>query len=174
MLKETKQSMDWIKTRSWDIQTEPGHVVERLLALGREKMYYKGWSEREYLQHFVMSDPVGKAMPEDARQEVTNWLKGKDMDLIEKATKKGTLDWSPKENWVDKVGGLPKYIERIALALIRERGMPRERAIPVAINRVKMWAAGGGDVNPDTRAKAAKAVAEWEAKKAKARATKDD
>jgi hypothetical protein len=34
---------------------------------------------------------------------------------------------------------------------------------------VKMWAKGGGDVNPDTRAKAAKAVAEWTAKRAKAK-----
>lgn len=84
--------------------------------------------------------------------------------------KKGTLDWSPKENWVDKSGGLPRYIERIALALIRERGMSRERAIATAINRVKKWAAGGGDVNADTRAKAVKALAEWEALKARNKA----
>jgi hypothetical protein len=82
---------------------------------------------------------------------------------------KGRLNWSPKENWVDKVGGLPKYIEDIALALMRDHGYPRERAIPIAISRVKMWAKGGGDVNPDTRAKAAKAVAEWTAKRAKAK-----
>ena len=80
---------------------------------------------------------------------------------------KGSLDWSPKENWVDRAGGLPAYIEEIALALIRDHGFPRERAIPIAINRVKRWAAGGDNVHPDTRAKAAKAVAEWEAKRVK-------
>lgn len=94
-------------------------------------------------------------------------------DEVEKMPgRKGRLDWSPKENWVERAGGLPRYIEDIALALIRERGMPRGRAIAVAISRVKLWAAGGGDVNADTRAKAAKAVAQWEALKAKNRAKK--
>jgi hypothetical protein len=82
---------------------------------------------------------------------------------------KGRLDWSPKKNWVENAGGLPKYIEDIALALIRDHGMTREHAIPVAINRVKKWAAGVGDVKPDTRAKAAAALAEWEALKAKSK-----
>lgn len=83
---------------------------------------------------------------------------------------KGRLDRSPKENWVEAAGGLPKYIERIAHALHTERGMPISRAIAVAINRVKMWAAGGENVDADTRAKAAKAVAEWQALKAKNKA----
>lgn len=82
------------------------------------------------------------------------------------------LDWSPKKNWVEEQGGLPKYIEDIALALIRDHGMDPSRAIAVAISRCKMWAKGGGDVEADTRAKAAKAMAEWEAKKA--RAKRDD
>lgn len=72
-----------------------------------------------------------------------------------------------KENWVDKVGGLPLYIRAIAHALIRE-GFTKERAIATAVNRVKKWAAGVGNVSAKTRAKAAKAVAEWEAKKARA------
>lgn len=83
---------------------------------------------------------------------------------------KGRLNWSPRKNWVDRVGGLPRYIEDIAIALIRERGMPRDRAIAVAISRCKLWAKGGGGVNADTRAKAAKAVAEWTAKKARNKA----
>lgn len=82
----------------------------------------------------------------------------------------GRLDWSPKKNWVEKAGGLPKYIEDIALALIRDHGMTREHAIPVAINRVKQWARGGGGVKPDTVAKAAAALAAWEKLKAKNRA----
>jgi hypothetical protein len=88
-------------------------------------------------------------------------------DLEIKLASRGRLDWSPKKNWVENAGGLPKYIEDIALALIRERGFTRERAIATAINRVKKWAAGGGDVDADTRAKAIKALAEWERLKLK-------
>lgn len=88
------------------------------------------------------------------------------------ALAKGRLDWSPKKNWVENAGGLPRYIEDIALALIRDHGFTRERAISTAINRVKKWASGVGDVKADTRAKAAKALAEWEALKAKSKARK--
>ena len=88
-------------------------------------------------------------------------------------SKKGRLDWSPKKNWVEEAGGLPKYIEDIALALIRDHGYKRERAIPVAINRVRMWAAGGEGVKADTKVKAAKALAQWQALKAKNKAKKD-
>lgn len=83
---------------------------------------------------------------------------------------KGRLDWSPKKNWVEEVGGLPKYIEDIAVALIRDHGFTRERAIATAVNRVKKWAAGVGNVTPKTRAKAAAALAQWEAKKARSHA----
>jgi len=91
-----------------------------------------------------------------------------DENMIELA--KGRLDWSPKKNWVENAGGLPKYIEDIALALIRDHGMDRSKAISIAIGRVKKWAAGGGGVDADTKAKAAKAVAEWEKLKAKNKA----
>ena len=68
------------------------------------------------------------------------------------------LNWSPKKNWVEEQGGLPKPIEDIALALIRD-GMSREHAIPVAINRAKRLA-------PD-HPKYARAVKRWETMKAK-------
>lgn len=45
--------------------------------------------------------------------------------------------------------------------------MSISRAIATAINRVRLWAAGGENVNADTRAKARKALAEWQAMKAK-------
>ena len=86
-------------------------------------------------------------------------------------TGKGRLDWSPKTNWVENEGGLPRYIEDIALALIRD-GHTRSRAIAIAISRCKVWASGGGDVKADTRAKAAKASAQWEKMKASAKAKK--
>lgn len=79
------------------------------------------------------------------------------------------LDRSPKSNWVEDAGGLPTYIDKIARRL-HANGMTIPRAIATAIATVKRWAAGGGDVHPDTRAKAARAVAEWEALKLKANA----
>ena len=75
-----------------------------------------------------------------------------------------------KQNWVDRAGGLPDYIERIAKHLHYEKGMDISRAIATAVATVKRWAAGGGDVSAATRAKAAAAVAQWEAKKAKSHA----
>jgi len=94
------------------------------------------------------------------------------------------LDRDPKEpsNWVDAVGGLPSYIERIAKHLHYERGMSISHAIATAVNTVKRWARKGGvvkygdpnnmNVTVVTAAQAAKAVAQWEAKKAAARATR--
>lgn len=81
----------------------------------------------------------------------------------------GRLNWSPRVNWVEKEGGLPRYIEKVAIGIMKGTGMPRERAIPIAISRIKVWATGKG-VNADTQAKAIKALAEWEKLKAKAAA----
>lgn len=75
-----------------------------------------------------------------------------------------------RDNWVEKAGGLPSYIERIAKHLHYEQGMTISHAIAAAVNTVKRWARGGGDVKPDTQAKAAKALASWEAKKVRAHA----
>lgn len=82
----------------------------------------------------------------------------------------GRLDWSPKSNWVEREGGLPKFIEDIALALIRDHGFSRSRAIATAINRVKRWARGGDGVKADTVTKSLKALAAWELLKKKAAA----
>jgi hypothetical protein len=81
------------------------------------------------------------------------------------------LGKSPKENWVDEVGGLPRYVREVARELMKKRGMTMSRAIATAISRIKMWAATSK--NPKTKAKAAKAIAEWEAKKAKAHLSAD-
>ncbi len=80
-----------------------------------------------------------------------------------------SLDESPGSNWVQETGGLPPYICRIARA-VKRSGKTTSQAIAIAVSRVKKWAAGGDDVDADTRAKAAKALAQWEAKKAKAKA----
>lgn len=78
-----------------------------------------------------------------------------------------------KQNWLeeDAVGGLPDYICRIARAINRgDASKSISQVIAIAVGRVKTWARGGGGVNADTRAKAAKALAEWEAKKVAAKA----
>lgn len=82
------------------------------------------------------------------------------------ATSSASLDRSPKKNWVENAGGLPPYIRKLARA-IEKSGKSLDSAIAIAISRVKAWAAGGDDVDADTRAKAAKALAQWEALKAK-------
>ena len=74
--------------------------------------------------------------------------------------------------WGDPHRQLPAYIQHIANDLIQKRGMPESEAIATAISLCKKWAAGGKDVKPDTRAKAAAAVAEWERLKAGAKATR--
>lgn len=76
-----------------------------------------------------------------------------------------------KDNWVDEQGGLPEYICKIARSIHQKRGMPISQAIAIAVGTVKRWARGGGDVDADTRAKAAAAVASWEKKKAAAKAS---
>lgn len=88
------------------------------------------------------------------------------------------LDRSPKENWVDKAGGLPRYIERIAKHVHYEHGKSIGTAIAIAVGTVRRWCHGGAvatsakggvskthGVSPKTKAQACKAVAEWEAKK---------
>lgn len=80
-------------------------------------------------------------------------------------------------NWVDDVGGLPSYIKRISKHL-REKGMTEGHAIATAVNVVKKMCATGDinfpgkqEVNAGSRAEACAAVADWERKKAQAKAT---
>lgn len=80
------------------------------------------------------------------------------------------------DNWVEKAGGLPSYIERIAKHLHYEKGMTISRAIATAVNVVKKMCATGDlnyggkqNVNAKSRAQACAAVASWEGKKARTR-----
>lgn len=82
----------------------------------------------------------------------------------------GRLDWSPRKNWVENEGGLPKYIEDVAIGIMKGSGKTREQAIAIAISRIKRWAAGLDGVKKDTQAKAVAALAQWEKMKASARA----
>lgn len=78
-------------------------------------------------------------------------------------------DRSPKKNWVEEEGGMPVYMRMVRNALMEE-GHSIERATAIAVNAMKRWARGGGNVSPQVRAAAAEALAEWEAKRAAAHA----
>jgi hypothetical protein len=66
------------------------------------------------------------------------------------------------DNWVEKVGGLPSFIERIAKHLHYEEGMSISHAIATAVSQCKKNCAKGN-------VKACKAIVQWEAKKARTR-----
>lgn len=97
----------------------------------------------------------------------------KDDDLV-LSLSKGLLERAPgkEDNWVEKNGGLPPYIEEVANSLHTKRGMTISRAIATAVSRMKIWAVTG---TGETKAKAVKALAAWNAMKAKnaAKKTKD-
>jgi hypothetical protein len=61
---------------------------------------------------------------------------------------------------------LPAYIQNVVKGIMKS-GKSREAAIPIAIGRIKGWASGEGNVHPEVRAAAAKAIAEWNALKSK-------
>lgn len=94
-----------------------------------------------------------------------------DADLILMLGGEGpcSLNTSPGVNWVEKAGGLPGYICNIAKDVM-EKGHPKGSAIAIAVGTVKRWARGGDNVTAKTRAKAAAAVAAWEALKARNKA----
>jgi len=71
---------------------------------------------------------------------------------------------STTDNWVARAGGLPTYIREVAHALVRS-GHSESDAIATAVATMKRWAAGLGNVRPQVQAAAAKALAEWEAKR---------
>jgi 8-oxo-dGTP pyrophosphatase MutT (NUDIX family) len=78
-------------------------------------------------------------------------------------------------NWVEKAGGLPQYIKRIAKHL-QEKGYDQSRAIATAVNAAKRMCAtgdlnfpGSQQMNPGSRAEACAAVAEWEEKKGRSK-----
>lgn len=68
------------------------------------------------------------------------------------------------DNWVEKTGGLPDFIERIAKHLHYEKGMSISHAIATAVSQCKKNCAKGN-------AKCCEAIAQWEKKKAQTRIT---
>jgi hypothetical protein len=77
-----------------------------------------------------------------------------------------------KNNWIENADGeLPPYVREIARS-VEKSGKTLSQAIAIAISRIKVWAAGGDGVSAKTRAKAAAALAQWEALKSKNKARK--
>lgn len=63
------------------------------------------------------------------------------------------------KNWVEVAGGLPAYIDDVAGALYTKRGFSVSHAIATAVSKIKKWMVTG---SPAVKAKAAKAIAQWE------------
>lgn len=74
--------------------------------------------------------------------------------------------------WHHKGMQLPAYIQHIANDLMQQRGMGESQAVQMAIGVCERWARGGSGVTPETRAKAAAAIAEWNALKAKSKVSR--
>jgi hypothetical protein len=81
-------------------------------------------------------------------------------------------------NWITKTapgntGQLPAYIQNVRNGIMK--GPPpvdESKATEIAIGRIRDWAEGKGNVKPEVRAAAAKAIAEFEAMKGKNDASK--
>jgi hypothetical protein len=91
-------------------------------------------------------------------------------DSLVKANTPEPFSRSRTSNWVARTGGLPPYIQHVAHDLIEKRGKSESEAIQMAIGIVRNWASGQGKVDANTRAAAAKAVADFEAKRSAAKA----
>jgi len=99
--------------------------------------------------------------------------------IIKLSTSSASLATAPgdQDNWIERAGTgghggeLPAYIRKIARAVMKS-GKSKSAAIAIAISRIKRWAHGGENVQAGTRAKAAKALAEWESLKLKNKAHK--
>jgi hypothetical protein len=99
--------------------------------------------------------------------------------ILALASSSASLADSPgdQDNWIERAGPggrggeLPPYVRKLARGIMKS-GKSKSQAIAIAISRIKRWAAGGEDVNADTRAKAAKALAEWESLKSKSKKNK--
>ena len=110
---------------------------------------------------------------ERERAELLDDLSEPDVERLSMLAELGD-DWDSfkRTNWVEKAGGLPSYIKRIAKHL-QGKGMTESHAIATAVNAAKKMCATGDlnwpglqNVNPGSKAEACAAVADWERKKA--------
>jgi len=147
----------------------PANVPDGQLGLNRADRELLAWAREK-----MLAERQATALAElDALVDVGALHEGALAELDEVFA-----DWPPLvddlANWVEKAGGLPKYIKRIAKHL-QEKGMDQSQAIATAVNAAKKMCStgdtnwpGSQEVNAGSRAEACAAVEEWEAKKAKA------
>lgn len=103
---------------------------------------------------------MGKAVDALAAKVALSQMDDDDLLLI---GLKGKLDWSPKHNWVEDNGGLPKFIEDMAVHIMDNSGLERSHAIAAAVQRTKVLAGKGNR-------RATQALAQWEKLKGSAAA----
>ena len=105
-------------------------------------------------------------------EQAEGWLPTEEQLALHESTETAALSVTPSpfsasktSNWIARVGGLPAYIQNVAKGIMKT-GKSESQAIQMAIGVVRNWASGRGKVSPEVRAAAAKAVAEFEAKRA--------
>lgn len=150
------------------------HIISRAKVLGLTSLLPDSWKISTAKLSAVDSLKEKKAVLDQEDVDLILYLSeiyNDDLEVVQLSRQHPLAVVPGKNNWIEKTSnsGIPDYISRIALALIR-KGISRSRAISTAIATVKRWAAGLGEVNADTRARASKAVVEWEALKAKNKA----
>lgn len=101
------------------------------------------------------------------------WGSEEDVDMIVGALELASarsLDRSPRKNWVENEGGLPRYVREVANAILRENPQYSiSRAISIAIGRIKRWIVSP-NTTAATKAKATAAIAQWTKMRASAAA----
>jgi 2'-5' RNA ligase len=146
-------------------KTTPEITVEEVAAAVLAELDARGQRELALAElRADFADDLRSSFLDDAR-ELLEWE-------FEFSISDEELSEFKKKNWVEKAGGLPKYIKRISKHLIA-KGMDESRAIATAVNAAKKMCSEGDvnfpgkqQVNPGSRAEACAAVADWERKKA--------
>ena len=119
---------------------------------------------------YLESDEVSLAIADFLEADLVLADLGIEFDDDGELLMKENLNVSPAINWVEKFGGLPDYIVRVAKD-IHEGGRTIQQAVKIAIGKMHTWAAGI-HVKPETARKAADALAEWYKLRAKAHANR--
>lgn len=145
--------------RASDPAKAKAHIVKRAKALKAQSQLPDGWlqeaSEDELAEAELIAD-AAECLREAA-------------DSLVKASTPQPFSTSKTSNWIARLGGLPDYIQHVAHGLVRS-GKTESEAIQMAIGIMTRWARGGGNVDKNTQAAAAKALSQWEALKAKQKA----
>lgn len=159
--------------RASDPAAAKRHIIKRAKALGCAHKLPDDWNVQEAGMHPTDRDKLIDRQTERRliAEAAQVWGLTEAADSLAKASTPEPFSTSKTSNWIARNGGLPDYIQHVAHGIVRS-GKPVSEAIRDAIGIVKRWARGGGGVDAGTKAAAAKAIAEWEALKARNKARK--